>query len=62
MGYLVSDGPDWRGSVGLSSSRKVKGRWFISWSGRMPGLQVQSLVGVCMFLSHIDVSLPLSKK
>ena len=37
-------GSDWCGSVGWVSSSKTKGRWFNSWSGHMPGLQVQSLV------------------
>ena len=47
-------------------SATAKGFWFDSWSGHMPGLPVQYLVGVCtrgnrsMFLSHMGVSLPLS--
>ena len=58
--------PDWCGSVGWVSSCKVKGCWFDSWSGHMPGLWVQTPVGVCtggnwsMFVSHIDLSLLLS--
>ena len=46
-------------------SHKQKGYRFESWSGHMPGLWVWSPVGVRMrsnwsiFLSHIDVSLPL---
>ena len=56
--------PDWCGSVGQSRSHKLKGHWFDSWSWHMPGLWVQSLVGVhmkgnqWMFLSRINVSLP----
>ena len=47
-------------------SHKPKSHGFDSQSGHMSGLRVQSLVGVCsggntsMFLSHTDVSLPLS--
>ena len=47
-------------------SYKLKGCGFNSQSGHMPRLWVQSLVGVLMggnrpmFLSHIDISLPLS--
>ena len=37
--------PDWCGSVGWSSSHKLKGCWFDSQSGHMPGLQARSLVG-----------------
>ena len=49
-----------RGSVGRVPSRKAKGRMFDSQSGHMPELRAQSLVRVqLMFLSHIDVSLPL---
>ena len=60
------------GSVGQASSHKLKGPGFDSQSGRMPGLQVQSPVRAhavpgwkctmgnqSMFLSHIDVSLPV---
>ena len=51
--------------VGVSFC-KQKGQMFDSWSGPMPGMQVWSLYGMyvrgsrSMFLSHIDVSLPLS--
>ena len=38
--------PDQRGSVGWASFHKVKGHWSDSWSGHVPGLQVQSLDGV----------------
>ena len=47
------------------SSCNPEGHRFGSWSGHMPGLQVQLPIEVClggnqsMFLSHIDVSLPL---
>ena len=47
-------------------SCKPKGHQFDSWSGHMPGLWVWSLVRAhargnqSMFLSHTDVSLPLS--
>ena len=57
--------PDWCGSVGWVSSRKVKVCRFDSWSGHMPGLPVQSPVRAHMggnrskFLSHTDVFLPL---
>ena len=56
---------DWCRLVGWASSYKVKGHQFNSWSGHMPGLQVQSQVGAhtrsneSVFLSRIDVSLPL---
>ena len=46
-------------------SYKLKGCGFNSQSGHMPGLRARSLVGAhargdrLMFLSHIDVSLPL---
>ena len=58
--------PDQCGSVGWASSHKAKRRQFDSWSGHMPGLQVQSPFGAhprgnqLMFLSHIDVSLSFS--
>ena len=51
-------------SVGTSSHGN--GRRFDSWSEHIPGLQVRSPVGArrrgnwSMFLSHNDVSLPLS--
>ena len=46
-------------------SCRLKGCWFNSWAGKVPGLQVWSSAGVCargnwlIFLFHIDVSLPL---
>ena len=59
-----------QGSVG-AQFRAPKGCQFSSWSGHMPGLQVQSLLeahmrGNLSCFSHIDVSLsptslPLSK-
>ena len=54
------------GSAGWALSRKAKDCLLDSWSGHVPGLQVQSPVTVhtkssqSMFLSHTDVSLPLS--
>ena len=57
--------PDWCGSVGWVSFCKVKGCWFNSPSGRMPGFRVLSPVGECetghrsMFLS-LSFSLPSS--
>ena len=58
--------PDQCGTVGCVLSHKVKGCcWFDSWSGHMLGLWVQALVEAhvrgnqSMFLSHIDVSLPV---
>ena len=51
--------------VDQASSSKPKSDGFDSWSQYMPGLWVQSLVGVyarcnqSVFLSHIDDSLPL---
>ena len=66
--------PDRCGSVGWTSSCKVKGHWLNSRSGHMPGLQVRSPIRVrttgnwWVFLSHLDVSpslspsLPLSLK
>ena len=45
---IVGLSPHWCGSVGWASSCKAKGRQFNSWSGHMSGLQVQSLVGVCV--------------
>ena len=57
--------PEWYGSVGWASSHKAKGCRFNSWSGHMPGLWVRAPYGACtrsnqlMFLSHVDVSLPL---
>ena len=58
----ITSSPDRHGSVGWESIHNMKGRRFDSQAGLMPELQAQSLVGVCnasMFLSHIDVSLPL---
>ena len=60
----ISLGPDQCGSVCWASSRKVKGHRFNSWSGHMPGFWDQSSVEACagvtnLFLSHIDVSVPL---
>ena len=58
--------PGWCGSVGWVSSCKPKGHGFVSQSGHMPGLLVQSLTGVptkgnqLMFLSH-SLPPPLSK-
>ena len=55
----------WPQLVG-AASRKLKGCEFKCWSGHLSRLRVQSPVGVHMrgnllrFLSHIDVSLPLS--
>ena len=57
--------PEQRDSVGWVSSHKVKGYWLDSQSGHVTGLQVQFPVRVhmrgnqLMFLSHVDVSLPL---
>ena len=57
--------PGWCGSVGWVSTCKAKSCWFSSWLGHVPGLWVRSLVRACvkdnklMFLSPIDVSLPL---
>ena len=57
--------PNLCGSVGWVSPCKVKGPRSDSLSGHMPRLRVRSLAGACtwgnlsMFLSHIDVSLPL---
>ena len=57
--------PGWCDSVGGVLPRKPKGSQFNSRSGHMPGLRVWSPVRVCardnpqMFLSHMDVSLPL---
>ena len=54
------------GSVGWVLSYRVKGRWFDSWSGHMPGLWVRCLVGArmrgdgLMFLSYTVVSLSFS--
>ena len=45
MKYCTNS-PDWCGSVGWVSFWKVKGHWFNSWSGHMPGLQVQPPVRV----------------
>ena len=57
--------PEPYGSVSVVSSRRMKGRQFDSQSGHMPGLHVQSLDGIhtkgiqLIFLSHIDISVPL---
>ena len=62
---LWLNSPDWCGSVDWTLSHKAKGCWFDPQSGHMPGLWVQSPVGVCMisnqsvFMSHTNVSLPL---
>ena len=56
---------DQDGSAGCASSRKAKGHRFDSLLELVPGLQFRSWVGACvrsnwsMFLSHINVSLPL---
>ena len=60
--------PGWHGTVGWASSCEPKSPWFDSWSGHMPGLQVQSLVRACVegnrwvFLSlSFSLPSPLSK-
>ena len=59
-------GPDWCGSVGGVSSCKLKGCWFDSQSGHMPGLRVQFPMGVdtrgnqLMSLTSIFLSLTFS--
>ena len=56
-------GPGWCGLVGMSSG-KLKGHQFNSRSGHIPGLWVQSLIGVhtrgnwSVSLSHMDISVP----
>ena len=45
--FPISD-PDLCGSVGYGSSHKVKDHRFNSLSGHIPGLQVRSLVGMCI--------------
>ena len=52
----------------MAPACEPKGHRFDSWSGHMPGLQAKSMVGSVqeainqsMLLSHIPVSLPLSK-
>ena len=50
--------PDWCGLVGWVLSCKAKCHWFYSWSVHMPGLCARG--NQSMFLSHINVSLPLS--
>ena len=37
--------PDWCGPVGWAASHKVRGRWFDSQSGHVPGLWVRCPVG-----------------
>ena len=60
--------PGWCGSVDWALACELKGHWFDSGSGHMPGLQVGSLhlaqwgrarSNQLIFLSHITVSLPL---
>ena len=55
--------PGWCGSVDWALACEPKGRWFNPQSGHMPGLQPRSPVNrlrqPMMFLSHINVSLPL---
>ena len=56
--------PDCCGSVSWTSSHKPKGPQFGSQSGHIPGLRAKFPVGgvqeaTNLFLSHIDVSLPL---
>ena len=65
MTESMDPAPGQCGSAGRTSSHKPKSCGFSSQSGHMPGLGVQSLIGVCtggnqlLFLCHIDVSLPL---
>ena len=57
--------PGWCGSVDWVQAYKLKGRRFYCQEGHMPGLQARSSFGghvrgkQSMFLSHINVSLPL---
>ena len=63
--HLVTSCPDWCGSESWASSSKSEGHRLYSWSGHIPGLYTRSLDGVhvrgnwLMFLSYIDVFLPL---
>ena len=53
--------PGCYGSVDGAPACKLKGCWFDSWSGHMPGLQARSgpQWGACKRQPHIDVPLPL---
>ena len=51
--------PGWCGSVDWAPACELKGLWFDSQSGHVPGLRVRSPVGVSERQPHIDVSLPL---
>ena len=60
---IIQCSPDQCGSVDRVLSCRVKGCWLDSRSGHMPRLWADALVcargSQSMFLSHIDVSLPL---
>ena len=55
---IENNGPDRCGSVGSASPCKVKGRWFDSQLGSVPGWRIQSPDGACE-RQPINVSLPL---